>query len=185
MASLVKRSSIAAAALLVTAAAVALPAASSISAAAAPRRGSSAGGGGAGGPGTPGDARTLVRAKVTAVDPSARRIEMTGAGLTLAAEFPPAVVAETKPGDVVFVTLDVVDTRLATVRGSIAAVDQAKGTVVVSMPGGTLTLTPSGNALASMKPGDEVLLKLNLVDIGNTDAPPKPRALLDQPLDQP
>jgi hypothetical protein len=179
LASLVRRVSIAAALILIASAA-AMPAVSTVSAAAPPRHG---GGGRPGG--AQGDARTLVRAKVTAVDPATGRIEITGAGLTLAAEFPAAVVAETKPGDVVFVTLDLIDTRLATVRGSVVAVDQAKGTAVVSTPGGTLTLNPSGAALAAMKPGDDVLLKLNLVDIGNTDAPPKPRALLDTPFDQP
>jgi len=159
---------------------LAMPPVSAAATAAAPQRG------GAGErPGTPADARTLVRAKVTAVDRSSGRIEMTGAGLTLSAVFPPAVVADAKPDDIVFVTLDVIDTRVATVRGSVAAVDQAKGTAVVSTPGGTLTLSPSATALAGMKPGDEVLLKLNVVDIGNTDAPIKPRALLDQRLDQP
>jgi len=76
------------------------------------------------------------------------------------------VVAEVKPGDVVFVTVSVIDTRVATVTGSIAAVDQAKGTATVTTPGGPLTLTPSGTALGAMKPGDEVLLKLGLVDVG-------------------
>jgi hypothetical protein len=179
MASLVKPTSIAATALLLILTGLAMPPVSA-AAAAAPRRS------GAGDrPGTPADARTLVRAKVTAVDPSTGRIEMTGAGLTLSAVFPPAVVADVKPDDVVFVTLDVIDTRVATVRGWIAAVDQTKGTAVVNTPGGTLTLSPSATALAGMKPGDEVLLKLNVVDIGNTDAPIKPRALLDPRLDQP
>src|SRR2546423_12262 len=87
-------------------------------------------------------------------------------GVTVGASFPPAVVAEVKPGDVVFVTVSVIDTRVATVTGSIAAVDQAKGTATVTTPGGPLTLTPSGTALGAMKPGDEVLLKLGLVDVG-------------------
>jgi len=64
------------------------------------------------------------------------------------------------------VTVSVIDTRVATVTGSIAAVDQAKGTATVTTPGGTLTLTPSGTALGAMKPGDELLLKLGLVDVG-------------------
>ena len=129
--------------------------------AAAPRRG-----GGGREPGTPSDARMLVRAKVTAVDPTSGRVDMAADGLTLTATFPPAVVAELQPGHVVFVTVDVIDTRLATVTGSIAAVDEAKGTAAVTTSGGTLTLTPSGPALRGMKAGDEVLLKLSLVDIG-------------------
>jgi hypothetical protein len=130
-------------------------------AAAAPRRG------GAGRePGTPSEARTLVRAKVTAVDGQTGRVDMTADGLTLAATFPPAVVAELQPGHIVFVTIDVIDARLATVAGSISAVDEAKGTAAVTTPGGTLTLAPSGRALSGMKLGDEVLLKLSLVDIG-------------------
>jgi len=98
----------------------------------------------------PADARTLLRARVTAVDVATGRIEMAAEGVTLGASFPPAVVAEVKPGDVVFVTVSVIDTRVAT----------------VTTPGGTLTLTPSGTALGAMKPGDELLLKLGLVDVG-------------------
>jgi hypothetical protein len=122
---------------------------------------------GSGGPETDrADARTLLRARVTAVDAATGRIEIAADGVTLGASFPPAVVAEVKPGDVVFVTVSVIDTRLATVTGSIAAVDQAKGTATVTTPGGTLTLTPSGPALGGMKPGDELLLRLGLVDVG-------------------
>ena len=70
------------------------------------------------------------------------RIAIAGMMLVLAgtAVAAPAV----KPGDVVFVTVSVIDTRVATVTGSIAAVDQAKGTATVTTPGGPLTLTPSG-----------------------------------------
>jgi hypothetical protein len=128
--------------------------------AAAPRRG------GGREPGTPSEARTLVRAKVSAVDRETGRVDMTGSGLTLATTFPPAVVAELQPGHIVFVTVDVIDTRLATVTGSVAAVDEAKGTAAIATPGGTLMLTPSGRALSGMKIGDDVLLKLSLVDIG-------------------
>src|SRR5260370_3312121 len=92
--------------------------------------------------------------------------QMAAEGVTLGASFPPAVVAEVKPGDVVFVTVSVIDTRVATVTGSIAAVDQAKGTATVTTPGGTLTLTPSGTALAAMKPVVDLLLQLGLVDVG-------------------
>jgi hypothetical protein len=129
--------------------------------AAAPRRG-----GGGREPGTPSDARTLLRAKVTAVDRESGRVDMTADGLTLTATFPAAVVAELQPGHIVFVTVDAIDTRLATVTGSIAAVDEAKGTAAVATPGGTLTLTPAGRVLSGMKIGDDVLLKLNLIDIG-------------------
>lgn len=122
--------------------------------------------GGAGRETGPADARSLVRAQVTTVDPATGRVEMTADGMTLAATFPPAVVAEVKPGHVVFVTLSVIDTRVATLTGSIAAVDQAKGTATVATPGGSFTLTPSSTVLSGMKPGDEVLLKLGLVDIG-------------------
>ena len=114
----------------------------------------------------PGDARSLVRAQVITVDPATGRIEMASEGMTLAATFPPDVVAEVKPGHVVFVTVSVIDTRMATLSGSIAAVDQAKGTATVATPGGSLTFTPTSTALSGMKPGDEVLLKLGLVDIG-------------------
>src|SRR5438128_440100 len=79
---------------------------------------------------------------------------------------PAPVVSEVKTGHVVFVTVSVIDTRVATVTGSIAAVDRAKGTATVATPGGSFTLTPSSAALDGMKPGDDVLLKLGLVDVG-------------------
>jgi len=65
---------------------------------------------------------------VTAVDVATGRIEMAAEGVTLGASFPPAVVARSSPATSVFVTVSVIDTRVATVTGSIAAVDQAKGT---------------------------------------------------------
>src|SRR5258708_40284795 len=53
--------------------------------------------------------------------------QMAAEGVTLGASFPPPVVAEVKPGDVVFVTVSVIDTRAATVTGSIPALAQAEG----------------------------------------------------------
>src|SRR5438105_15222623 len=83
---------------------------------------------------SPADARTLVRAQVTAVDVATGRIEMAAEGVTLGASFPPAVVAEAKPGDVAFVTASVIDTRVATATGSIAAVSPPKRTATVTTP---------------------------------------------------
>src|SRR5438477_11451041 len=91
---------------------------------------------------TPADARTLVRARVTAVDVATGRIEMAAEGVTLGASYPPAVVAEAKPGDVVFVTVSVIDTRVSTVTRSIPALDQANGTATVAPPGGPPTPPP-------------------------------------------
>lgn len=117
-------------------------------------------------PGSPADARTLVRTQVTAADPATGRVDLAAEGLTLTATFPASVVAELRPGHIVYVTVDVIDTRLGTVAGSIKAVDQARGTVAVETAGGVLALAPSSTALSGMKEGDGVLLKLNLVDIG-------------------
>ena len=50
---------------------------------------------------------------------------MAASGLTLTATVSPAVVAELQPGHIVFVTVDAIGTRVATVTGSIAAVDEA------------------------------------------------------------
>jgi len=66
----------------------------------------------------------------------------------------------------VFVTVNLVDPRAAAVTGSVAALDRATGTVTVTTPRGPLTLKPSADALAQMKVGDPLLLKLELVDIG-------------------
>src|SRR5258708_39988076 len=79
--------------------------------------------GGGGRETNPADARTLLRARVTTVDAATGRIEMAAEGVTLGARFPPAVVAEGKPGDVVLGTVRVIDTRGPTVTGSIPARD--------------------------------------------------------------
>jgi len=86
--------------------------------------------------------------------------------VTLGASFQPAVVAEVKPGDVVFVTVSVIDTRIATVTGSIAGVRSGEGHGHREHARRHAHAHPSGTALGAMKPGDALLLKLGLVDVG-------------------
>src|SRR5260370_4276910 len=83
--------------------------------------------GGGGRETNPADARTLLRARVTTVDAATGRVEMAAEGVTLGASFPPAVVAAVQPRDVVFVAVSVIDTRVATVTGCIAAVGLGDG----------------------------------------------------------
>ena len=72
-----------------------------------------------------------------------------------------------KPGDVVFITVNIIDTRIGTIAGSVTAVDPEKGLLTIATPGGSLTVTSS---VTTIQPGDAVILKLDVVDIG----PPLP-----------
>ena len=51
---------------------------------------------------------------------------------------------------------------------TVSALDSAHGTVALATSLGTLTLKPSAEALARMKVGDPLLLKLELIDIGKS-----------------
>ena len=132
------------------------------------QRGSARRGGGGGGtaPGNLTIGRVLTQGEVQATEPATGRVAIKTEGGIVEASFPPPVLAELKPGDVVFVTVNLIDPRVATVTGSVAAVDPTQGAVTVITPGGPLTLRPSADALTQMKVGDPLLLKLELVDIG-------------------
>jgi hypothetical protein len=133
------------------------------------------GGGGGGAPGNITIGRVLTQGAVQTTEPATGRVAIKTEGGIIEASFPRPVLAELKPGDVVFVTVDLIDPRVAAVAGSVAAVDASRGTVTVTTPSGALTLRPSADALTRMKVGDPLLLKLELVDIGPpSDAEQKP-----------
>jgi len=111
-------------------------------------------------------ARTLVRGRVQAVDPASGRVSLDVGGAPLEAFFPAAVVEKLAAGDVVFVTVDVIDTRMAAVTGAVVAVDPGKGTMTLTTSQGPVTMPAAPVALSRVKPGDPVLLKLGLTDIG-------------------
>jgi len=77
-----------------------------------------------------------------------------------------------KPGDDVLVTVELIDTRVGAVAGAVTAVDPASGAVTVSTPGGPWTNTFLPGAIAGIKPGDQAVLKLDLLDLGPSVLPP-------------
>jgi hypothetical protein len=136
-----------------------------------------------GGRGTSGQSsagiRTLVKGRVTAVDPATNRVTLALGSASVEAKFPAAVVADVTPGDNVFVTVELIDTRVGVVTGAVTAVDPASGAVTITTPGGPWTPTFSANAVGEIKPGDQAVLKLELVDLG--PPPPGPPPLLPGP----
>jgi hypothetical protein len=112
------------------------------------------------------DARTLVRAQVMAVDRETGHVAMQAAGARFEADFPASVVAEMKTGDIVLVTVNVTNTRTAAIAGPITSVDPDKGTVTVTTASGPFTFSVVPEKLREMRPGDLLVLKLEVVDIG-------------------
>lgn len=133
-------------------------------------------GGGRGAGSTPADARSVVRGHIISIDTAAGRVALDVEGTVLEATFPPTRLREMKAGDVVFVTVALIDTRIAAISGSVTAVDPQKGTLTVATPRGALTVTSSPETVATIKPGDNVLLKLDVVDIGPPFEPSMPPA---------
>jgi len=132
------------------------------------------------GPGsTEADARSLVRGRVVSVDTTGR-VALDVDGTILESTLPPARVSEMKPGDVVFITVNLIDTRLAVVMGSVTAVDPQKGTLIVATPGGSLTVN---STVTTIQPGDTVILKLDVVDIGTPFGPLAPPTVGRPPSD--
>jgi hypothetical protein len=129
------------------------------------------GGHGGRGQGSPG-IRALVKGRVTAVDAGLGRITLAIGGAIVEAEFRPAVLADVKPGDDVMITVELIDTRVGAVAGAVTAVDPASGAVTVSTPGGPWTNTFLPGAVAGIKPGDQAVLKLDLLDLGPSVVPP-------------
>lgn len=130
-------------------------------------------GGAAGGRGQPAAGiRAIVQGRVTVVDPAQARITLAIGEANVEAEFPPAVVAAVKPGNRVMVTVELIDTRLAAITGAVTAVDPASGAVTLSTPGGPWTNTFAPGAVAGLRPGDQAVVKLGLIDLGPPIEPP-------------
>jgi len=125
-----------------------------------------------GGRGTGADARSLIRGRVVSVDTVTGRVALDVDGTILEPTLPPERASEMKPGDVVFITGNLIDTRLEVVMGSVTAVDPQKGTLTIATPGGSLTVT---STVTTIQPGDTVILKLDVVDIGPPLGPSTPR----------
>ncbi|HKW95252.1 MAG TPA: hypothetical protein VJX92_25430 [Methylomirabilota bacterium] len=124
--------------------------------------------------GVPVDARTLVRAQVVAVDRETGHVAMQADGTRFEADFPPSVVADMQAGDIAFVTVNVINTKIAAITGPITSVDHDKCTVTVATMSGPFTFRMVPDKLNQMKPGDPLVLKLEVVDIGPPGGAPPP-----------
>ncbi len=126
-------------------------------------------------PAAPMAIRSLVQGRVASVDPTSGSVVLALDGASVEARFAPAIVAGVRPGDDVFVTVELIDPRRAVVRGAVTAVDPPRGAVTVATPRGPWTVTFSSGAVSDIEPGGEVLLKLDLVDVGPRLDGPTPR----------
>src|SRR2546425_8980102 len=133
-----------------------------------------------GGRGSGAVARSLIRCRVGSVDTVTGRVALDVDGTILEPTLPPERASEMKPGDVVFITVNLIDTRLAVVMGSVTAVDPQKGTLIVATPGGSLTVN---STVTTIQPGDTVILKLDVVDIGTPFGPLAPPTVGRPPSD--
>ena len=116
--------------------------------------------------------RAIVHGRVTAVDPVQGRVGLALGEANIETEFPPPVVATVKVGDRVMVTVELIDTRLAAVAGAVTAVDAASGTVTLGTSWGPWTTTFNPSAVAGIKPGDQAVVKLGIIDLGPPIEPP-------------
>jgi hypothetical protein len=114
----------------------------------------------------PTEARSLVRARVASVDPTTGRIALASDGAALEAVFAPSVAAGVRPGDIVFVTLNVIGSRRAAITGSVTSIDAAHDTATLALPQGRVTVQSASVKEGDLQPGDSVLIKLDLVDVG-------------------
>src|SRR2546427_11968266 len=88
-----------------------------------------------GGRGTGADARSLIRGRVVSVDTVTGRVALDVDGTILEPTLPPERASEMKPGDVVFMSVDLIDTRLEAVMRSPTAADPQEGMLVIRTPG--------------------------------------------------
>jgi hypothetical protein len=105
------------------------------------------------------------------VDTTTGRIAFAGDDATLDAVFAPSVVARVHPGDIVFVTLNVIGTRRAAIVGSVASIDSEHSAATLALPQGRLTVQTASARVGDLQPGDTVVIKLDLVDIGQPLGP--------------
>ncbi len=113
------------------------------------------------------DARSLLRGRVTDVDNTTGRVAIDVNGAVLEARYPPETAADLRVGDVVFVDVTIMKTNEATIPGSVSEVDAQTNTMTIKTPKGALTVPIAPTAVDRMRPGDEVVLRLGLVDIGS------------------
>lgn len=110
--------------------------------------------------------RSLLRGRVTDVDSSTGRVAIDVNGTILEAHYPLQTAADLKVGDTVFVDLTIMKTSEATIPGSVTDVNAQKNTMTIKTPKGALTVPIAPAATDRIRTGDEVMLRLGLVDIG-------------------
>lgn len=130
----------------------------------AQRGGSRGGGGRRGGGGAPSqcDVVGFLTGRVASVDVATSAVTVQSATGSLTAGFPDATVSTAKPGDDVLVGITLINTRTATIGGSVARLDQATGEVTIQTSSGPLVVRFPTRAIQGLQQGDEVLLKLDL-----------------------
>jgi len=130
----------------------------------AQRAGSHGGGGRRGGGGAPSqcDVVGFLTGRVTSVDVATSAVTVQTATGSLTAGFPDTTVSTAKPGDDVLVGITLINTRTATIGGSVARLDQANGEVMIQTVSGPLLVRFPTRAIQGLRQGDEVLLKLDL-----------------------
>jgi len=129
------------------------------------QRGGSRGGGGrhGGGPApSQCDVVGFLTGRVASVDVATSAVTVQTATGSLTAGFPDATVSTAKPGDDVLVGITLINTRTATIGGSVARLDQATGEVTIQTASGPLLVHFPTRAILGLRQGDEVLLKLDL-----------------------
>jgi len=104
----------------------------------------------------------FLTGRVTSVDVATSAVTVQTATGSLTAGFPDTTVSTAKPGDDVLVGITLINTRTATIGGSVARLDQANGEVMIQTVSGPLLVRFPTRAIQGLRQGDEVLLKLDL-----------------------
>jgi hypothetical protein len=112
----------------------------------------------------------FLTGRVARVDKAAGSVTVQTTTASLTASFSDDTISTTKPGDDVLVGIALINTRTATISGSVAHVDSATGEVTVQTASGPLTVRFASRAFQGVRQGDEVILKLDLTSAG----PPLP-----------
>jgi hypothetical protein len=112
----------------------------------------------------------FLTGRVARVDKAAGSVTVQTTTASLTASFSDDTISTTKPGDDVLVGIALINTRTATISGSVAHVDSATGEVTVQTASGPLTVRFASRAIQGVRQGDEVILKLDLTSAG----PPLP-----------
>jgi hypothetical protein len=111
---------------------------------------------------------------VTAVDEASGSITVQTEGGSFTAIFAPDTLKRTKVRDEVIVALEIVNMRIGAIAGPVSRVEQATGDVTVQTASGPLRLNFPSYAVRDLTQGDQVVVKLDLTDLGTAPGVPTP-----------